>query len=150
MTSETRDQLKVLVGRLALVAVCIALWEIATRTVIDPFFVSSPSRIAGSLFGEITDFGFYRDLYVSGIEMLLGFGLGSLAGIITGVLLARWEIIAKIIDLGLTHQSTLIVITLQRCRRQCLDVLRFRRAEKPLCYHMQSDRVCNRPSKIRF
>lgn len=76
MTSERRDQLKVLVGRLALVAVCIALWEVATRTVIDPFFVSSPSRIAGSLFGEITDLGFYRDLYVSGIEMLLGFGLG--------------------------------------------------------------------------
>ena len=75
-----------------------ALWEIATRSVIDPFFVSSPSRIAGSLFGEITDLGFYRDLYVSGIEMLLGFGLGSLAGIITGVLLARWEIVAKIID----------------------------------------------------
>src|SRR5262249_58823816 len=67
-------------------------------TVVDPFFVSSPSRIAGYLFDEITDYGFYRDLYVSGLEMLLGFAFGALTGIATGVLLARWEIIAKIID----------------------------------------------------
>jgi ABC-type nitrate/sulfonate/bicarbonate transport system permease component len=98
MNSERRDQVKVLTGRLVLVAICIALWEIATRPVVDPFFVSSPSRIAGYLFGEITDPGFYRDLYVSGMEMLLGFASGALTGIAAGVLLARWEIVAKIID----------------------------------------------------
>ncbi len=98
MNAETREQIKVLSGRLILVVICIAAWEVATRTVVDPFFVSSPSRIAGNLLNEITDYGFYRDLYVSGVEMLLGFASGALTGIATGVLLARWEVIAKIID----------------------------------------------------
>ena len=98
MNVERREQLKVLGGRLILVTICIALWEISTRTVVDPFFVSSPSRIAGNLFNEITDYGFYRDLYVSGAEMALGFASGALTGIASGVLLARWDVVAKIVD----------------------------------------------------
>jgi NitT/TauT family transport system permease protein len=98
MNIERREQLKVLGGRLMVVIICVTLWEILTRTVVDPFFVSSPSRIAGNLVGELTDYGFYRDLYVSGIEMLLGFASGALTGIATGVLLARWDVVAKIVD----------------------------------------------------
>jgi NitT/TauT family transport system permease protein len=98
MKAGRHEQIKVIAGRLVLVILCIIAWEAATRTIADPFFVSSPSRIAANLFGEITDKSFYRDLYVSGIEMLLGFGSGALTGIAAGVLLARWEVVAKIID----------------------------------------------------
>ncbi len=98
MMSLSRDQLKIYGGRLLLVLFLLGVWEILTLTVVDPFFVSSPSRIAGYVVKEITDFGFYRDLYVSGVEMGVGFLFGALAGIAAGVLLARWELIAQIVD----------------------------------------------------
>lgn len=94
----SRDNLVVFGGRLVLVIAVLAIWEIATLTLVDPFFVSSPSRIASYLFKEVTDYEFYRDLYVSGVEMGVGFFFGALAGIAAGVLLARWELIAQIVD----------------------------------------------------
>lgn len=98
MTFLSRDKAFVYVGRLVLVIVVLGIWEILTLTIIDPFFVSSPSRIARYIVKEITDYEFYRDLYVSGVEMGVGFFFGALAGIVAGVLLARWELVAQIID----------------------------------------------------
>jgi NitT/TauT family transport system permease protein len=98
MNPSMREQLQVQGGRLLLVAIILGLWELGTRSVIDPFFVSSPSRIAAYVYKELTDYEFYRDLYVSGLEMGIGFLFGALAGIAAGVLLARWELIARIVD----------------------------------------------------
>jgi NitT/TauT family transport system permease protein len=98
MSESVKDQIKVQGGRVILVALILGAWELSTGTFVDPFFVSSPSRIAGYLVKELTDYGFYRDLYVSAVEMAVGYVVGGLAGIVTGVLLARWELIARIVD----------------------------------------------------
>lgn len=98
MTTLSRDQITIYGGRLLLVVIILGIWEVLTLTAVDPFFVSSPSRIAGYIVKEITDYEFYRDLYVSGVEMGVGFLFGALAGIVAGVLLARWELIAQIVD----------------------------------------------------
>lgn len=82
-----------------MVILILGLWEISTLIGwVDPFFVSSPSRIAGHLMTELTDYGFYRDLYVSAVEMAVGYAFGASAGIAAGVLLARWELVARIVD----------------------------------------------------
>lgn len=98
MSFFTRDRMYVYGGRLLLAIVVLGIWEILTHTVVDPFFVSSPSRIARWIVKEVTDYDFYRDLYVSSFEMLAGFFFGALAGVVAGVLLARWELVAQIVD----------------------------------------------------
>ncbi|WP_431835383.1 ABC transporter permease [Enterobacter ludwigii] len=98
MNERQKDHIKVQGGRFLVAAVFLSIWEICTLTVIDPFFISSPSRIAVNLGKELTDKGFYYDLYISSVELLVGYVVGAAAGIVTGVLLARWELIARIMD----------------------------------------------------
>jgi len=98
MNARQKDQMTVLGGRAIVLAVFLAIWEIATLTVVDPFFISSPSRIGAYLGSELTSPGFYYDLYISGVELGIGYVAGALAGIVAGVLLARWELIARIMD----------------------------------------------------
>jgi NitT/TauT family transport system permease protein len=74
------------------------MWEFGSGTIFDPFFFSSPSQIFTKIFAEFFDQGFYKDLWVTSVEMGLGYLFGALGGIITGILLARWPIAAKIFE----------------------------------------------------
>lgn len=86
-------------GRLLVAAALLGFWEIGSYSFMDPFFFSSPSRIAYHLFWkEIFYIGLYKDLYVSALETLMGYVIGAVSGVISGVILARWQIIARIIE----------------------------------------------------
>src|SRR5690606_12907619 len=73
MHASQKDQLTVLGGRALVLAVLLAVWAIATLTVVDPFFISSPSRIGAYLGSELTSPGFSYDLYLSGVELGIGY-----------------------------------------------------------------------------
>lgn len=81
-----------------LVMVTLGLWEIAADRVFDSFFFSTPSRILLQVSRELMDPGFYSDLAVTAIEMIAGFGIGGVSGVVLGVLLARWEFVNKVLD----------------------------------------------------
>lgn len=99
MASRMSDGVRVQLGRALMAVAIIGLWELgAYLKLIDPFFVSSPSRIVGYAIREIVDLKFYRDLYVSLLEMTLGYVTGGLAGIVLGLLLSRWHLVARMVD----------------------------------------------------
>ena len=89
----------ILIGRVAVIVGTLALWEIAARTgLIDPFFFSRPSSIIAMIGRELVTPSFYRDLYVTAVEMGAGYFFGAVGGVFLGVLLARWPIAAQILD----------------------------------------------------
>lgn len=52
------------------------LWEAVARSgLVDPLFISSPTRVAQAGFGLLQDSDFWNDLRVSGTEFLFGYGL---------------------------------------------------------------------------
>jgi ABC-type nitrate/sulfonate/bicarbonate transport system permease component len=62
------------------------LWEAFGRSgLIDPLFISSPTRVAQAGFGLLQDNEFWNDLRVSGIEFLFGYGLAVTIAIPLGL-----------------------------------------------------------------
>jgi NitT/TauT family transport system permease protein len=75
-------QTKVVVVQLAVLAAFLSLWQLAaTWRIIDPFITSQPSAIARKLFELTNDGSLGFHVAVTVIETLVGFGVGTVAGI---------------------------------------------------------------------
>jgi NitT/TauT family transport system permease protein len=85
-------------SRLLFAILFLAAWEFGADRLFDSFFFSTPMRILAQVAREVVDPGFYRDLGVTSLEMAVGFTVGAGSGIGLGVLLARWEYVAKVLD----------------------------------------------------
>jgi NitT/TauT family transport system permease protein len=85
-------------GRVVTVVVLFALWEAGGDRLFDTFYFSKPSLIAGAFAKEVADPDFYRDLGTTMLELVLGYTSGAGAGIVLGILLARWRYVARICD----------------------------------------------------
>jgi len=87
--------------RAALVFLWLGSWELCARTVIDPFFYSMPSQIWAKLviwFTEGTSQGtIWANIGITLEEAVLGFFIGSLAGIVLGILLGRSRFFADVL-----------------------------------------------------
>jgi NitT/TauT family transport system permease protein len=87
--------------RIGLVVLWLGSWEIAARTVIDPFYYSMPSKIWQRLvdwFTEGTSQGsIWSNIAVTLEEAVLGFVIGTLAGVVLGVLLGRSRFFADVL-----------------------------------------------------
>jgi NitT/TauT family transport system permease protein len=85
-------------GRLLVAAVILGVWQFGANRLFDPFFFSTPVAIFKQLMLEVVNPEFYHDLGVTAAEMAAGFFMGAGAGIFLGVLLARWNYVASVID----------------------------------------------------
>ena len=82
-----RDKLKVRGLQVALLAVFIGVWELATAAgLADSFFVSSPSRIIKTLAG-MAGVDLMRHVWITLYECILGFVISTAAGVIVAVAL---------------------------------------------------------------
>jgi NitT/TauT family transport system permease protein len=91
---------KITLTRLVLVVVWLGSWELAATHWIDPFYYSKPSAIWNRLvdwFTGTTAFGsIWEQISVTLQEAVLGFLIGSAAGIVLGVLLGRARFLAEV------------------------------------------------------
>jgi len=76
----------------------LAFWEGASGRLIDPFWVSSPSRVFAYLAQVTLDGSIFEHAAVTLYEVVVGFVLGAVTGIGTGFLLARRETLAAVLD----------------------------------------------------
>jgi NitT/TauT family transport system permease protein len=89
---------RLLAYRLAVAVVFLAGWEIVVGRVVDPFWFSSPLRIARYVGQAATTSTLYQHLGVTLVETILGFLLGGIGGIALGVILSRGETMAQVLD----------------------------------------------------
>lgn len=76
----------------------LGLWELSSGTLIDPFWVSSPSLVFRYLYGVIADGSIFTHLGVTLYETFSGFFIGAFFGIGLGFALGRREALAQILD----------------------------------------------------
>jgi NitT/TauT family transport system permease protein len=82
-----RTQLVVLVGRVLIVAGLLVSWELLSGRVLDPFFVSSPTRVYRAFVHLLLEEDLLVHAQYTTIETVAGFLIGSAAGILLAFLL---------------------------------------------------------------
>lgn len=84
--------------RALLGALLLLSWELTSGRLIDPFWVSSPSRVFHYLWGITKDGSVFGHLGLTLYETFVGFFIGAILGIGGGFLLARAETVAEVLD----------------------------------------------------
>ncbi len=90
--------MKLFIGRLVLIAVLLAFWEVAALTFADEFFISRPSAIAGKFAELVVSGRLFLHGGITAAETLAGFAAGAMAGIFVGLVLGRNEWLARLLD----------------------------------------------------
>jgi NitT/TauT family transport system permease protein len=82
----------------ALFVVVVAAWEATSRYWIDPLWISSPRLVAERLWTGMSDGSLALNTWITVQEALIGLIIGTLAGVIAGLLLARVKPVAELLD----------------------------------------------------
>ncbi len=94
---ERRARWRLMLTRLVLAVALLGLWEYGTGRWFEPFWFSSPLRIARHFVGWAQG-NLLEHLVVTLRETFVGYTAGTLAGIMIGALLARLEFLGKVLD----------------------------------------------------
>jgi NitT/TauT family transport system permease protein len=84
--------------RLIFGLVLLVFWELSSGRLIDPFWVSSPSKVFLYLYEVFTDGSIFGHLAITLYETFSGFFIGSIFGIGLGFGLGRREVLAAVLD----------------------------------------------------
>ncbi len=85
-------------GRVLVVAGLLLVWELASGRLLDPFFVSSPSKIAQALVLLFTKEDALYHVRYTLIETLAGYAIGVVAGLGLAVLLTIREEVYQLLE----------------------------------------------------
>lgn len=90
--------LGVTVVRVAIIGGFFLLWEIASGRWIEPFLISSPSRIFTSLIAGFQSGDLLQHTWVTFEEIAIGFPVGAISGIALGYAFGRSRVLADIFE----------------------------------------------------
>jgi NitT/TauT family transport system permease protein len=94
---ERRNRWKLMAVRLALAIALLSLWEYGTDRWFDALWFSSPLRIARHFVVWVQE-DLLTHLVITLRETFVGYSCGTFLGIMTGVLLARFTFLGKVLD----------------------------------------------------
>jgi len=84
--------------RFVIVGGFLLLWEIASGRWIEPFLISSPSRIFTSLIAGFQSGDLLQHTWVTFTEIAIGFPLGAISGIALGYWFGRSRVLAEVFE----------------------------------------------------
>jgi NitT/TauT family transport system permease protein len=93
-----RRRLRILVGQLAIVLGILLLWQLLSGRVIEYFLISNPVDVVARLIVLLGDGEMHHHILVTGQELLLGWGLGAVTGVIAGWALGAVRVAGEITE----------------------------------------------------
>jgi NitT/TauT family transport system permease protein len=92
-------QAQVVIMQLAVLALFLGAWQLAAAwRIIDPFITSQPSAIAEKVLELSNDGSLGYHVAITVIETLIGFGIGTMAGIAVAGLFWWWDFLSDVAD----------------------------------------------------
>src|SRR6201990_2471666 len=109
MTACTRRELPVsrsrlLALQLLVAVVAVLLWQVLTTVpiggvkLLPPFFFSTPIDVAGRIVKWFVEGSIWRHLWITLVESVLAFVIGSIGGVLVGFWFARKPLVAAVFD----------------------------------------------------
>jgi NitT/TauT family transport system permease protein len=85
--------------RIIVLVAFFALWHVLTATkILDPFFFGSPVEVVRRTIGDFVSGTIYRHLWITLLETMLAFAIGTVGGIIFGFWFARAPLVSAVFD----------------------------------------------------
>jgi NitT/TauT family transport system permease protein len=84
--------------RVLLLLAILALWQLASGTIIAEFFISKPSAIGASLWQKVIGGNLFFHIGITAAEAFIGFLAGACLGTLMGVLLGRSPFLADLLQ----------------------------------------------------
>ena len=85
--------------QIGLLIALLGLWELLTQiNLLDPFIMSSPSRVCKMLVTLISDGSLFTHIFTTLYECVLGFIIATILGVIIAVILWWSETVRKVLD----------------------------------------------------
>jgi len=113
LKSVKRKNIMVKVTQLAILAIFFGLWEIAARyKIIDPFLVSQPSRMLKTMLTLNQNGTLLMHIWVTLSETVVGFTLGTVAGMFIAILLWWSDFLSQVAEPYLVVLNSLPKIAL--------------------------------------
>lgn len=94
----SRRILTVTLIRTAIVVGFLLAWELASGRWIEPFLISSPTRILTSLVNGFYSGDLLQHTWVTFLEVVIGYPIGAIAGIALGYSFGRSRLLAEIFE----------------------------------------------------
>jgi NitT/TauT family transport system permease protein len=94
-------------GVLALV-----IWQLVSGPVIPKLYISTPWDVASRLWSLFSTGDVFPDLWTTAQELLIGYGVGVLVGVLAGYGLGRWRAGARIFEPYITAAYGIPLVTL--------------------------------------
>ena len=79
------------IARLAVIALMLAIWEIAARGFVDPLFLAPPTKVVAGLGTVFTTRGVPAAVWITLIELVVAFALSVAIGLIVGLALGLFD-----------------------------------------------------------
>lgn len=95
---ERRRRQIIISARVALVVGFLCLWQTAAMWLVSDFFIGRPTEIAAQLWEWAVSGTLFFHAWITSVEALLGFLLGSFIGMAFGILMGRAQTLAEILD----------------------------------------------------
>ncbi len=89
---------KLAASNLVFVFALLALWQLASGRLLDSFFVSRPTDVAKQLWNFLGDSGFWNDMHVTLVELLLGFIAGAVPAFVIALLVIQSSRVVSFLD----------------------------------------------------
>ena len=107
--SRAGSQISIWLLRLAAIALVLGAWEFsARRGLVNPTFSGRPSRIGHELWLMFQHpYAFWVDLRTTVYETLVGFFVGSAAGLVTGFVFVRFGVLRKAFEPIMTSLNSM-------------------------------------------
>lgn len=119
-----REKRNVIMVQIILLITFIISWEIlADRGIIDSFIASQPSRILKT-FMNLSQNGLLYHIGVTCFETIVGFGLGTILGVLVSIILWWSKFLSKVFEPFLVVLNSLPKIALRTCNNylgRCWD-----------------------------
>ncbi len=84
--------------RVGIIGGFLILWEIAAGRWIEPFLISSPSRIITSLLEDFREGDLLQHTWITFEEILIGFPIGAISGVALGYAFGRSRLLAEVFE----------------------------------------------------
>jgi NitT/TauT family transport system permease protein len=95
---EQKNRRDTRIGQIILGIALFCLWEFGSGVIVDQFFVSKPSQILLSIWAMLTKEELLYHMQFTVTEALVGYAIGASTGLLSGFLLARIDLVYRIVQ----------------------------------------------------